>query len=153
MKPSNESQFSASYLILSRHLSSYSFPIELYPLAKLLAASSLPEMSWFKWKSSLYFPTLIWSITVGSRSNYIARGTSLFLLVSEKKVENELSQRVSDSLGLIFPSGSIPCSMQKSSQQAFPTCTPAYPIWMEMTSFIQRKSLWIRLVLWCVIIL
>jgi hypothetical protein len=42
IKPCNPSHFSASFLSLSKQLSTISFPIVYLPLAKLLAASSFP---------------------------------------------------------------------------------------------------------------
>ncbi len=35
---------------------------------------------------------------------------------------------------LACPSGCMPCSRQKSSQAALPICTPAWPMWMLITS-------------------
>ena len=34
----------------------------------------------------------------------------------------------------VMPSGEMPCSRQYSSQQALPICTPACPMWREITS-------------------
>ena len=42
----------------------------------------------------------------------------------------------------ICPSGWIPCSRQKSSQQALPTWIPPWPTWMEITYLI---LLWLKI--------
>jgi hypothetical protein len=39
----------------------------------------------------------------------------------------------------IWPSGWIPCSRQYSSQQPLPIWTPAWPVWMEITSRIVEE--------------
>lgn len=73
-------------------------------------------------------------ITVGSRSMNTALGTCLPAPVSLKKVLNESSPPpMVESLG-ICPSGWIPCSRQYNSQQALPTWTPAWPMWIERHS-------------------
>jgi len=78
--------------------------------------------------------------TVGSRSTKTARGTCFPEPVSEKNALKESSPEPTvASLG-ICPSGWIPCSRQYSSQQAFPICTPACPMWMDMHSLCEHTS-------------
>lgn len=80
-------------------------------------------------------------MTVGSRSTYIALGTWRPELPVLKNVLNG-SSRLFSSAGASrkTPSGPTPCSRQKSSQQAFPVCTPAWPTWMEMHSLCAEKN-------------
>lgn len=79
--------------------------------------------------------------TVGSRSTYMALGTWRPELPVLKKVLNGLS-RVFGSAGPSrkTPSGPMPCSRQRSSQQAFPVWTPAWPTWIEMHSLWTERS-------------
>lgn len=79
--------------------------------------------------------------TVGSRSTYIALGTWRPELPVLKNVLNWSSQEFSSKLvSSGTPSGPIPCSRQKSSQQAFPIWTPAWPTWIEMHSLWTERS-------------
>ena len=74
-------------------------------------------------------------MTVGSRSSMIARGTYLPADVYLKKVPDESSLEYVSGLASM-PSGEIPCSRQKSYQQAFPTWIPPWPTLMEMIYLI-----------------
>jgi hypothetical protein len=82
---------------------------------------TLPVMSCSGWKSCLYVPVRIWSITDDSRSMKTERGTYWPVPVSEKNVEK---------FSLFIPSGTVPsglmpCSRQYSSQQEMPIWQPA----------------------------
>ena len=92
--------------------------------------------------------------TDGSKSAKIALGTCFPDPISLKNVLYESSVSMPTEVSVSNkPSGIIPCSMQYSSQQALPICTPAWPTCMEMISRIlaldnktifQRKSFTLR---------
>lgn len=74
-------------------------------------------------------------MTVGSRSTYRALGTWRPELPLLKKVlKGSWRELPCGGTSRATPSGPMPCSRQKSSQQEFPVCTPAWPTWMEMHS-------------------
>lgn len=78
---------------------------------------------------------------MGSRSTYIALGTWRPELPVSKKVLKGLSRDFgSAALSRKTPSGPMVCSRQKSSQQAFPVWTPAWPTWIEMHSLWTPRS-------------
>lgn len=82
-----------------------------------------------------YSPT-----TVGSRSTMTALGTCFPLPVSLKKVVNESSSLILLAWVPKVPSAWMPCSRQKSSQQALPIWTPAWPTWTDMHSLCGESA-------------
>lgn len=69
-----------------------------------------------------------------------ARGTCFPLPVSLKKVVNESSSLTLLAWTLKVPSAWMPCSRQKSSQQALPIWTPAWPTWTDMHSRCEESA-------------
>lgn len=79
LKPYKLSQYSAYFLILSITSPNISFPIVHRPLAKLLEASSLPEINYYGLNIFDKGPDLIVSsITLGSKSTNTERGVNLW---------------------------------------------------------------------------
>eukprot|EP00276_Gloeochaete_wittrockiana_P022030 CAMPEP_0184362892 /NCGR_PEP_ID=MMETSP1089-20130417/137049_2 /TAXON_ID=38269 ORGANISM="Gloeochaete wittrockiana, Strain SAG46.84" /NCGR_SAMPLE_ID=MMETSP1089 /ASSEMBLY_ACC=CAM_ASM_000445 /LENGTH=70 /DNA_ID=CAMNT_0026703169 /DNA_START=35 /DNA_END=243 /DNA_ORIENTATION=- len=64
-----------------------------------------------------------------------ALGTKRPESISEKKVEKEESLERAEA-SWADPSGRTPCSRQNSSQHAFPTWMPAWPMCSEMISLM-----------------
>ena len=114
-------------------------------------ASCLYESSYSGSNNLLKLPVLILSIGLrysstsrfgsrfadGSMSKKMLLGTILpdYLSLKKKFLETEsLAGLLFPELLLTRPSGSRPCSTQKSSHSAPPRLHPAPPTWIEMTS-------------------
>lgn len=95
---------------------------------------------WGKAIPSPFCIFLYWPTTVGSKSTMTARGTCFPVDVSLKNVVKESSELSLSGRFLKVPSGWMPCSRQKSSQHAFPICTPAWPTCTEMHSRWEREK-------------